>query len=339
MAPLTLTWTKIHSAPILQRSSQILAVHSNNAYIFGGELLPRSPRDNAVHIVSFATPSPTPTPLQTSTNSALPTPRVGTASTLLSSTLYLFSGRGGLAMAPLTDGPGALYALPLSSPSPSWSLVTPASASAPVPEARSYHALTSDGAGRIFLHAGCPESGRLNDFWVFDVRDREWSRLADAPGGARGGASLGFSQGKVYRMNGFDGEKEVGGAVDVYHVEEGRWETVEFEADGKEGPGRRSVGALLAMRVDGRDVLVTLFGEGEASSLGHAGAGKFWGDVWAFDVERRKWTEVQQKGEKPERRGWFAADVVGNDTGAVQGGLGEGNERLDDLWTFKLEAA
>ena len=50
---ITGTWHKALEAEVLQRSSQIVSVVDGNAYIFGGELRPREPRDNDVHVVSF----------------------------------------------------------------------------------------------------------------------------------------------------------------------------------------------------------------------------------------------------------------------------------------------
>jgi hypothetical protein len=104
------------------------------------------------------------------------------------------------------------------------------------------------------------------------------------------------------------------------------------------------VSALLAVKVKGRDSLVTLFGERDPSSLGHAGAGKMLGDVWAFDLEREKWTKVEPKvgpkGDAPRSRGWFGADVVadedGEDAVIIHGGLAEDNSRLGDVWELRF---
>ena len=52
MASISAKWTRIHEAEILQRSSQILSVVDNRAYVFGGELRPREPRDNDIHVLS-----------------------------------------------------------------------------------------------------------------------------------------------------------------------------------------------------------------------------------------------------------------------------------------------
>lgn len=51
MVGLKATWQKVTDKDILQRSSHICSVVRNAAYIFGGELQPREPRDNDVHIV------------------------------------------------------------------------------------------------------------------------------------------------------------------------------------------------------------------------------------------------------------------------------------------------
>lgn len=46
-------WSKLLDVEVLQRSSQALSVVDNKVYVFGGELRPREPRDNAVHVVSL----------------------------------------------------------------------------------------------------------------------------------------------------------------------------------------------------------------------------------------------------------------------------------------------
>jgi hypothetical protein len=144
----------------------------------------------------------------------------------------------------------------------------------------------------------------------------------------------------VYRLNGFDGQTEQGGALDVYDVAAGSWSTHEYKPDGVEGPEARSVSALVALEVRGRKTLVTLFGERDPSSLGHAGAGKMLADAWAFDVSERRWAKIQSVGgaKAPAPRGWFDADVAGEDGRQfvlVHGGLAEDNSRLGDVW--KLE--
>jgi len=265
-----------------------------------------------------------------------PTARVGSAVAALKGKIYLFSGRGGVSMAPIDEN-GAIWSY---SPSESaWSLVSPANPTASYPAARSYHTMTADGEDSIYVHAGCPEKGRLSDLWSFNTETRVWTQLPSAPDPPRGGASLTHSAGKLYRMNGFDGTQEQGGSLDVFDISGKAWSTITYHADGVSGPEPRSVCVLVALKLSGKDFLVTMFGEHDPSSLGHAGAGKMLGDVWVFDIENRKWCRVEAQGEAPAPRGWFDADVEskgGNDHVIVHGGLAEDNSRLGDVWRLEI---
>jgi hypothetical protein len=51
--PLTATWTKIVTSIPLHRSSLALSVVGDKAYIFGGELVPRTPLDNHLFAVDL----------------------------------------------------------------------------------------------------------------------------------------------------------------------------------------------------------------------------------------------------------------------------------------------
>lgn len=278
-----------------------------------------------------------------SSTSRSPPPRVGAASTTLNQKLYMFSGRGGSAMAPVEEH-GSIWVF---DPSVSdWDFISPNPPSHELPEARSYHTLTNDGDDTIYLHAGCPEKGRLSDLWSFHVSSRSWTRLASAPDPPRGGTSIAFSNGFLYRMNGFDGNTELGGSLDIYSVDTNTWTTNIYTADGRSGPGPRSVSALISLSIGGRSSLVTLFGERNPSALGHQGAGKMLSDIWIFDLDSKVWSEIQvqsredvslERGvdEYPAARGWFAAELVGNGI-VVQGGLGESNERLNDVWLLEF---
>ncbi|CAD0082351.1 unnamed protein product [Aureobasidium vineae] len=349
MATIKGTWKLVQRNKLLQRSSQTLSTLGDRALIFGGELHPREPRDNDVHILKII-PRPNVCALQeygndprTSPENAggLPLARVGTASTVVDGKIYYFSGRGGVDMAPV-DEQGKLWQFCFSDAhGVGWHEVSPADNSQPVPEPRSYHCMTSDKNTTLYVHAGCPTSGRLSDLWAFDVEDRKWRQLASAPGAPRGGTSITFSDGKLYRMGGFDGKHELGGEIDIYDIASDNWSTHTFTPDGNEGPGCRSVGSLLAINVDGRSSLITAFGESDPSALGHAGAGNMLPDAWLWDIETKKWSKivVDEGAEMPQPRGWFAADVVvieGKEGLIVQGGLAEDNQRLDDAWVLSF---
>lgn len=270
-----------------------------------------------------------------------PTPRVGTQTTALNNSLYLFSGRGGIEMKPIEENGGLWRYAPNET---RWELVTPADADATYPAGRSYHAITSDRTDTIYIHAGCPESGRLCDFWSFNVTSRTWTQLPEAPAPGRGGTSIAWAAGKVYRMNGFDGSNELGGAVDVFDTSSATWSTIAFAPDGVQGPGARSVSALLAVSAGGKEYLATLFGERDPSALGHAGAGKMLSDVWLFELASQTWLKVEagdgEEDDKPAGRGWFDADVAQDENGKqaiiVHGGLAADNSRLGDVWRLEF---
>lgn len=82
-------------------------------------------------------------------------------------------------------------------------------------------------------------------------------------------------------------------------------------------------------------MLLTMFGECDPSSLGHQGAGRMLGDVWAYDVADDEWRRVEAEGKVPASRGWFAADRTAGKNGVVvQGGLAEDNTRMGDVWVL-----
>jgi len=262
-----------------------------------------------------------------------PIPRVGSPSTTLHGNIWIFSGRGGLEMKPIEEC-GALWRYDVGGAE--WSLIKPVDSAAPYPAGRSYHSVVSDNKSKIYVHSGCPATGRLSDLWVFNVEARTWFELPSAPEPARGGASVAYAHEKVYRINGFDGKREQGGSLDVFDIASGSWSTINFIPDGVQGPAARSVATLLPVEVRGKTYLVTIFGERDPSSLGHAGAGKMLSDAWAWDLEQSQWHKVATTGTAPEPRGWFDADVVkdgnGGDAIVVHGGLNEENKRLGDVW-------
>jgi hypothetical protein len=140
-------------------------------------------------------------------------------------------------------------------------------------------------------------------------------------------------------MGGFDGKEEIGGSLECFDLLSHEWASFAFPADGVNGPGARSVAALLPLEVAGKQFLVTLLGEADPSSLGHAGAGKMLKDAWAFDLEAQRWAKLEIKEAadgRPVPRGWFGATAVSDQILAVVGGLGEDNERLSDAWTLEF---
>ncbi|PKS12558.1 hypothetical protein jhhlp_000766 [Lomentospora prolificans] len=325
-------WTRITSSVRLYRSSHAVSVVGQKAFIFGGELVPRQPVDNRLDVVQLGSEREYGAETLPESSEA-PSPRVGAHSTTIGGDIYLFSGRGGLEMRPIEEN-GAIWCYKVANSR--WELIKPSDASAPFPKGRSYHCTASDGVDSIFIHSGCPETGRLGDLWSFSISDKAWKELPSAPGPSRGGASIAFNNRKIYRINGFDGKTEQGGSVDVFDLGTSSWSSITYKPDGVNGPEARSVSTLVPVTVQDKVYLVTMFGERDPSALGHAGAGKMLSDVWAFDVEQSVWRKLEVRGDRPDARGWFDADVakdeMGNDVIVIHGGLAEDNKRLGDVW-------
>jgi hypothetical protein len=139
-------------------------------------------------------------------------------------------------------------------------------------------------------------------------------------------------------------------------------------------PGNRSVAGLQTISSGrGREYLILFLGESGPSKHGHAGAGQFWDDVWAFqcppqgmtaasfDHATRQalgketgeglWTRLEVdsaeglEGEDinrltPGERGWFGSSSMGDlDVSGIVlwGGLNNLNERMADGWILRLE--
>ena len=244
-----------------------------------------------------------------------------------------------------------------------------------------------DDHGTIFIHAGFTAEGPKADLWSFDVASRTWSQLPDAPGLPRGGAGLVFTQDRLYRFGGCDDKEEIGGYVDVLHLavstfddkggkgelaltpRTGEWHS--FQVPHGDSPGGRSVAGLQPVTTgQGRNYLVLFLGEKQPSSSFET-AGKFWDDVWSYQIkpdgmtaasfkdatrylfgakdQEGMWARVGvPEGSKsqgivqgPGGRGWFASSQ-GQDLGAgsivLWGGLKEDNTRAGDGWILTVDA-
>ncbi|KAJ4423648.1 hypothetical protein N0V82_001671 [Gnomoniopsis sp. IMI 355080] len=133
-------------------------------------------------------------------------------------------------------------------------------------------------------------------------------------------------------------------------------------------PGHRSVAGLQTVTIGGptgREYLLLLLGERDPSNDGHNAAGKFWDDVWAYELPRPsaaaswlggahaaagegKWFKVETEAyddedigaaKGPGPRGWFATAHMGEleERGVVLwGGLDGQNSRLGDGWILRL---
>lgn len=404
--PLRGTWKRISIGDPLPRSSHSLNVIKGMAYIFGGEIRPRVPVDNDMHLVTLPLPGADADhraiPASGFRDGPVPPSRVGHTADAIGEYIYVFGGRGGKEMSALAEN-GRVWVYDTTTHT--WTYLDPVGS--PYPEPRSYHASTASAHplqtshddrdsrfdpkpvdtephGTLFVSGGCLSQGRALDVWGFDIASRTWSRYPDPPGPARGGQCLTHFRDCLYRFGGFDGKNELGGQVDHLDVSSisersgkgqlpvathsGQWESVTIPMG--TGPGNRSVAGLQAITTgQGRNYLLLLLGERDASASGHDGAGQFWDDVWSFqlqsesmtaaslkDATRRlfraktgdgSWAEVlvpessMAEGEldTPGPRGWFATSRNDIDPTSIVlwGGLTSNNERAGDGWILTVD--
>lgn len=313
------------------RSSHIVSTipRSKQVLLYSGELNPREPVPAETTFFDLIAHKWRLTPVPEASS---PPARCGAASATIADLTYIYGGRAGLAMAPVSEN----GVWEFDGVAERWTFLENAQGT-DVPPHRSYHAMTSNDKDTLYLHAGCLEKGRLSDLWSYKPSTRVWTRLADAPEPARGGPTFAFlaATNQLVRYGGYNGKAQQGGTTDVYDIANGQWSTISPET-GSDVPPSRSVSALVP--VDNGRRLVLLFGEREASQLGHAGAGLYHEDAWVFDG--RRWSQTEFTGaERPERRGWFAAcpGLEPNEV-LVSGGLNEANERLGDAWVLRFES-
>lgn len=364
-SPMTARWTLLARVPSLARSSHCLSVTSTGrAILYAGELKPREPIDadnsakGSLHIFDLVPSNAADSSKWFTVNAdfskaSIPIPRVGAASAIIDDRLYVWGGRGGTQMAPLGVEAAGVYRCPVTDDALNGKLVwekVPAVNESEAPDPRSYHAMVSH-ASKLYVHAGCPESGRLGDLYSFDVSTGKWATLAPAPGAGRGGTAIAVTKlgnsDVIVRFAGFAGyQLGSDNVLDVYNIAANTWSSTVPEADPSHGrPGPRSVHGLVGFQSakfpNARAVLY--HGESEASDLGHAGAGSFWSDVWFLEektgAETLHWKCIPVEGAGPAGRGWFPSAAwtdEGETRVILQGGLLSSNERSDELWSLEV---
>ena len=253
--PIKARWERIKTTP-LPRSSHTLSVVAGRAYIFGGEISPREPVDNDMHVITLPYDEVSSADYRTISakpeiaGGEVPEKRVGHTAGVIGERIFIFGGRGGKDMKPLEEN-GRVWVY--DTRSDSWTYLDPIPGT-PYPAARSYHSSVTiekpepanmkgvkydqaleepqagniaenartdeekGGFGTFFVHAGCPASGRTNDLWGFDVRSRTWKEFPSAPGKPRGGPALAVSKNRIYRYGGFNGTGEEGGYIDYLEL-------------------------------------------------------------------------------------------------------------------------
>eukprot|EP01117_Protostelium_nocturnum_P015164 TRINITY_DN5846_c0_g1_i1.p1 TRINITY_DN5846_c0_g1~~TRINITY_DN5846_c0_g1_i1.p1 ORF type:complete len:359 (-),score=125.89 TRINITY_DN5846_c0_g1_i1:389-1465(-) len=358
MKEYTASWRLVSSSPSdWNRSSQCLSVVGDNAFIFNGEREPRQPADlgeneSRVLIVDLKKNQSS---VSLASGGFKPESRVGAASAVLNDKVYMWGGRGGKEMTALeSSGPFSFVASPERI---SWEKEEKEGEK---PCEKSYHVMTSSEMhSLLFIHAGCLAQGRTSNLHSFSPSENRWRSLADAPEPGRGGTGLTTvklnDKEFLLRWGGFAGyELGADNHLDVYDIASNEWKTYVPKADELNGtPGPRSVHGFVSAKGDGGQIAVLFYGERDASSLGHAGAGTFWDDVWVLLFEEPvkdsdnssggfSWKKANvRSGESfPSERGWFACSSWkegSQEKIVMHGGLLPSNDRSSELWVLEIQ--
>ncbi|OJT04461.1 Nitrile-specifier protein 5 [Trametes pubescens] len=377
-------WTLLSTATSLARSSHSVSVTKSGLLtVYGGELKPRTPIDTgsgkddsprgSLHVFNlnkdnlsqnWTTLTPASPSSDDAHGSSIPEPRVGATLVCHEDALYMWGGRGGQQMTPFDQHQIGIWKAIVDQGGQGahgirWERIAPLNEDR-APSPRSYHTAVVHGE-KIYVHAGCPDTGRLSTLHAFDVKKGIWEALASAPEPGRGGtclvpAVIQGSKDLLLRYGGFSGDElpAVPGSVDVYSIEENKWSTVEPFPDPIHGyPGPRSVHGSSPYQSQAphlsNAVAILYHGERDASTLGHAGAGTFWDDAWVLAKEPGDsaisgwaWHKVDVgAADVPAGRGWFPpaswVDPEGNTRVVMFGGLLSSNTRSDELWELRVD--
>mmetsp|Transcript_4030 Transcript_4030/g.7750 ORF Transcript_4030/g.7750 Transcript_4030/m.7750 type:complete len:348 (+) Transcript_4030:58-1101(+) len=312
------------------RSSHGCSVFEGSAYVFGGEIIARTPVDSTLWSRNLSEASEW-APVEAKGDA--PPHRVAHAQAVVGGFLYIFGGRQGISMeeAPLND----LWKF--SFKDRAWTGPINPKQGTP-PAARSFHKMLPLG-DKLYVYGGCSAKGRLADLHCYDCTTDSWSFLSDPPESMPGRGGAGFvasSDSKsLFVVGGFIGQES--NAVYRFELEAKKWEVVLAEGNDKIRPFSVSCGVTLS------DVLLFFGGEVDPSTKGHEGAGSFSSDVVILNgLTGLPTSTVKLEASTspgPQARGWAAADAWGGDKMVLYGGLSGSDKeptRLADTWVLQL---
>lgn len=286
------TWERIDLPP-LPRSSHSLNLVSGTAYIFGGEINPREPVDNDMHVIRLPYSFAGADYYRIKATAAAPVPDEFSRESQQEQEQQQQQQEAAEEQPESADA--ALLEVPLE-PSKKDKGKGRATDEPPVlgnvPEPRVGHATAVIGS-RIFMFGGrggpdmkpLDEGGRV---WVFDTRSSSWTHLDPIPA-VKGGAIVPHPAARSYHCAAASDKPNEFASPARSSRKPRNWREWAVGDISKTGiPQDPVVGHVAETAVDEEDA-------GYGTFLVHAGClanGDRTSDLWAFDVRSRMWTEL-----------------------------------------------
>lgn len=221
---------------------------------------------------------------------------------------------------PIGGGPTGVQGLALSFGG-KWTKMAPPTQ----PYARRGHGLASIyGTDEVLLFGGYFGGYHLNDTWVYDLGDDEWTRIyppSTKPEGRHSHAMASiYATDKVLLFGGYNGS---GYAYDtwVYDLSDNVW----IEILSQDGPSGRVYHDMASIYDDDKAVL---FGGYDGSD--------YVNDTWVFDLSDSVWTPKAPHAMPSARKGHEMATVHGTDEIVLFGGNVSGTVCVNDTWLYDL---
>ena len=198
------------------------------------------------------------------------------------------------------------------------------------PSARCHHTFLVDAdRGRALLFGGFP---RTNELWSWDVAEATWTDITPGTGNplprCLHGSVVCPSRKQMIVYGGLNG----GFTPDLsdtwsYSLTDDSWTLLVADSP----PGRR-YGQVMALD-EARDRVILFGGLRQVDGSGSQDVG----DLWAFDLSTKVWSELQPSGPIPSARQFARGDVLPDGRGMILFG-GRGAEGfLNDLWVLEFK--
>jgi leucine-zipper-like transcriptional regulator 1 len=175
----------------------------------------------------------------------------------------------------------------------------------------------------IYIFGGYEGSRRTNDFYKFDIHNKEWSRIVtnDLPPSPRERHVAVVHDRSIFIFAGYDGVNRLNDFYE-FNTDNNTWQEVIYSGSGSPPTPRHSSSAIVY------DGSMYVFG-------GYDGNCK--ADLHRFNFETNTWSEIKKTSNNcwPRER-YRTSSTLYKDHMYLYGGH-DGSKQLEDFWAFNLK--